>query len=76
VGNCRSGADHCLDVLSCSGAAVVIGDGVEVSEDARTDAVRRPARDQKHGGGPLKTLDVYVPPAYAEGGEELSAGKA
>ena len=34
-GNCHSGADHCLDVLSCSGVAVVIGDGVEVSEGTR-----------------------------------------
>ena len=28
------------------------------------------------GDGPLKTLNVYVPPAYTEDGDELPAGKA
>ena len=27
------------------------------------------------GTGPLKTLNVYVPPAYTEDGQELRAGK-
>jgi oxalate decarboxylase/phosphoglucose isomerase-like protein (cupin superfamily) len=28
------------------------------------------------GSGPLKTLNVYIPPAYTEGGEELPAGRS
>jgi oxalate decarboxylase/phosphoglucose isomerase-like protein (cupin superfamily) len=28
------------------------------------------------GTGPLKTLNVYVPPAYTEQGEELPPGKS
>ena len=50
-------------------------------EDDREGTLVLIRRGDKHeirntGEAPLKTLNVYVPPAYTEEGEELPAGKA
>jgi mannose-6-phosphate isomerase-like protein (cupin superfamily) len=76
-GNWHRGADQWLYVVSGTGVAVVNGDRV----DLRAGTLVLIQRSDEHeirntGGGPLKTLNVYVPPAYTEDGEELSAGKA
>jgi hypothetical protein len=38
---------------------------------SRTDVAKKLDSD-----APLKTLNVYVPPAYTDEGEDLSAGRA
>lgn len=75
--NRHRGADQWLYVVSGTGVAVVNGDRVEL----RAGTLVLIRRGDKHeirntGDGPLQTLNVYVPPAYTEDGEELSAGKA
>ena len=74
--NRHRGADQWLFVES--GAGVVIVDG-------RRRAVRAGSlvlieRGERHeirntGRSPLRTISVYVPPAYTKGGDELPAGR-
>jgi mannose-6-phosphate isomerase-like protein (cupin superfamily) len=63
-------------VASGTGVAVVEGERVELREGTLA-LVRRGERDEVRNTGdtPLKTLNVYVPPAYTAGGDELPAGK-
>jgi mannose-6-phosphate isomerase-like protein (cupin superfamily) len=74
--NRHRGADQWLYVVSGTGVAVVNGERVELRE-ATLMLIHRGNRHEirNTGGGPLKTLSVYVPPTYTEEGDELSAGK-
>jgi mannose-6-phosphate isomerase-like protein (cupin superfamily) len=75
--NRHRGADQWLYVVSGTGVAVVNGDRVELREGTLVLIQRGDQHEIRNtGDGPLKTLNVYVPPAYTEDGEELSAGKA
>jgi mannose-6-phosphate isomerase-like protein (cupin superfamily) len=75
--NRHRGADQWLFVLSGRGTAVV---------GRRTHALRKNSlvlieKGTTHeirntGRGPLRTLNVYVPPAYSKRGDELLAGKS
>lgn len=74
--NRHRGADQWLFVISGRGAAIVNG---------RRHALQRGSlvlieRGDRHeirntGSTALKTLNIYVPPAYNSDGDELPAGK-
>jgi mannose-6-phosphate isomerase-like protein (cupin superfamily) len=75
--NRHKGADQWLYVVSGTGVATVDGSRVELREGTLVLI----QRGEKHeinntGNGPLRTLNVYVPPAYTQAGEELPAGKS
>ena len=75
--NRHRGADQWLYIVSGTGVAIVNGERVELREGTLVLI----QRGDKHaisntGDGPLKTLNVYVPPAYTPDGGELPAGKA
>jgi mannose-6-phosphate isomerase-like protein (cupin superfamily) len=74
--NRHRGADQWLYVVSGTGVAVVEGERAEL----RVGTLVLIERGERHeiqntGDTPLKTLNVYVPPAYTDGGDELPAGK-
>ena len=75
--NRHRGADQWLYVVSGTGVAIVEGERVAL----RTGTLVHIERGEAHtirntGRRPLKTLNVYVPPAYTSAGEELPAGRA
>ena len=74
--NRHRGADQWLYVLSGTGVAVVNGERVELREGTLVLIERGDRHEIRNTGDtPLKTLNVYVPPAYTEQGEELPAGR-
>jgi mannose-6-phosphate isomerase-like protein (cupin superfamily) len=76
TGNRHKGADQWLYVLSGTGVAVVNGERVELRERTLVLIQRGDRHEIRNTGDtPLKTLNVYVPPAYTEQGEELPAGR-
>jgi mannose-6-phosphate isomerase-like protein (cupin superfamily) len=73
--NRHRGADQWLYVVAGTGVAVVAGERVELREGALVLISRGEAHEIRNTGeGPLRTLNVYVPPAYTPGGDELPAG--
>ena len=75
--NRHKGADQWLFVESGTGEAVVEGRRVEL----RAGTLLLIQRGERHeirntGAEPLRTLNVYVPPAYTEEGDELPPGRA
>ena len=75
--NRHRGADQWLYVLSGTGVAVVNGERVELREGTLVLIERGDRHEIRNTGDtPLKTLNVYVPPAYTDQGEELPAGRA
>lgn len=75
--NRHRGADQWLFVVSGSGIAIVNGrhyplraGSLVLIERGDTHEIRCTGRTD------LKTVSVYVPPAYTKGGDELPAGKA
>jgi mannose-6-phosphate isomerase-like protein (cupin superfamily) len=74
--NRHRGANQWLYVVSGRGVAVVKAERVELREGTLV-LIRRGDRHEARNTGeaPLKTLNVYVPPAYTEEGEELPAGE-
>lgn len=75
--NRHRGTDQWLFVVSGTGVAVVNGERVELREGTLLLIQRGDHHEIRNTGGtPLKTLNVYVPPAYTEKGEELPRGKA
>ncbi len=74
--NRHKGADQWLYVAGGSGEAVVNGERVELREGTLLLIERGDAHEIRNtGSSPLRTLNVYVPPAYADDGEELPAGR-
>src|SRR5262249_7574859 len=74
--NCHGGADQWLFVVAGTGEAVLNGETVPLKagtllliERGDTHEIRNTA------DGPLRTLNLYVPPAYTEDGEELPRGR-
>jgi mannose-6-phosphate isomerase-like protein (cupin superfamily) len=74
--NRHRGADQWMFVVSGTGEAVVNGKKVPLRprtlvliRRGDTHEIRNPGR------GPLKTLNIYVPPAYTPSGNERLAGK-
>src|ERR1043166_8616590 len=75
--NRHKGADQWLYVVSGTGVAVVGGDRVELREGTLVLIQRGDRHEIRNTGEePLRTLNVYVPPAYTKGGEELATGQA
>ena len=75
--NRHKGADQWLYVVSGTGEAAVNGERVELREGTLVLIERGDTHEVRNTGqGPLRTLNVYVPPAYTDEGEELSAGRA
>ena len=75
--NRHRGADQWLFVVSGSGVAVVGGR----KHRLRTGSLLLIERGSTHeirnsGTTPLRTLNVYVPPAYTPSGDELPRGKS
>jgi mannose-6-phosphate isomerase-like protein (cupin superfamily) len=75
--NCHKGADQWLFVVSGEGQAIVEGERVGLREGTLL-LIRRGERHEIRNIGkePLRTLNVYVPPAYTPEGDELPAGRA
>ena len=75
--NRHQGADQWLYVVRGTGVAVVNGERVALREGTLV-LIRRGDRHEVRntGRGPLRTLNVYVPPAYSAEGEELPSGRA
>jgi mannose-6-phosphate isomerase-like protein (cupin superfamily) len=74
--NRHRGSDQWLYVVSGTGQATVAGKRYRL----RAGTVLLIERGDTHeirntGRQPLKTLNVYVPPAYTKGGDELSRGR-
>lgn len=74
--NRHRGADQWLFVESGSGTATVEGRRVAL----RPGTLLLIERGNRHeirntGRGPLRTLNVYVPPAYTRSGDELPRGR-
>ena len=70
-------ADQWLFVVSGKGVAIVEGRRLALRQGTLV-LIQRGERHEirNSGSGPLKTLNVYVPPACAAAGEELPAGEA
>ena len=74
--NRHRGADQWLFAVSGEGVAVVGGERVELREGTLLLIPRGQTHEIRNTGtGPLRTLNVYVPPAYTPGGDELPAGR-
>ena len=75
--NRHRGADQWLFVVRGSGEAVVNGRRVGLRAGTLLLIQRGDTHEIRNTGrGPLRTLNVYVPPAYTAAGEELPAGRA
>lgn len=75
--NAHRGADQWLYVASGGGVATVAGRRIEL----RTGTLLLIQRGETHeirntGDEPLKTVNLYVPPAYTAEGEELPSGRS
>lgn len=74
--NRHRGADQWLYVVSGTGEAVVNGSRVALREGTLVLIQRGDTHEIRNTGrGPLRTLNVYVPPAYTAEGDELPAGR-
>ena len=76
AGNRHRGADQWLYVVAGTGAAVVNGRRVPLRPGTML-VIERPDRHEvkNTGRGLLRTLNVYVPPAYTRSGDELPRGR-
>ncbi|HYH68090.1 MAG TPA: cupin domain-containing protein [Urbifossiella sp.] len=74
--NRHRGADQWLFVVSGAGVAVVEGERVELREGTLVLVERGERHEVRNTGDtPLRTLNVYVPPAYTDGGDDLPTGQ-
>jgi mannose-6-phosphate isomerase-like protein (cupin superfamily) len=74
--NRHRGADQWLFVVAGSGVAIVAGERIELRRGTLVLIERGQTHEIRNTGyGPLKMLNVYVPPAYTATGEELPAGR-
>ena len=74
--NCHKGAEQWLYVVSGTGVAIVEGERVALREGTLVLIQRgEPHEICNTGDTLLRTLNVYVPPAYTEDGDKLPAGK-
>lgn len=74
--NRHRGADQWLFVVSGEGVAVVGGKRVDLREGTLLLIERGETHEIRNTGSEsLRTLNVYVPPAYSSEGDELAAGR-
>jgi mannose-6-phosphate isomerase-like protein (cupin superfamily) len=75
--NRHRGADQWFYVVAGTGLAIVNEDRIELREGTLLLIQRGDLHEIRNTGDePLKTLNVYVPPAYNPDGEELPRGQA
>jgi mannose-6-phosphate isomerase-like protein (cupin superfamily) len=74
--NRHRGADQWLYVVSGAGEAIVNGESHMLQEGTLLLIEAGDLHEIRNtSDAPLCTLNLYVPPAYTGGGEELPAGK-
>jgi len=74
--NRHRGSDQWLYVVAGTGAAVVNGRRYPLRAGTLVLIERGDRHEIRNTGrGPLRTLNVYVPPAYTKGGEPLPRGR-
>jgi mannose-6-phosphate isomerase-like protein (cupin superfamily) len=74
--NRHGGADQWLFVASGEGVAIIEGKQIELRGGTLVLIGWGEAHEIRNTGRePLRTLNVYVPPAYTRGGEALPAAK-
>ena len=74
--NRHRGADQWLYVVSGTGEAVVNGSKVPLRAGTLVLIQRGDTHEVRNTGrGPLRTLNIYVPPAYTPDGAERPAGR-
>jgi mannose-6-phosphate isomerase-like protein (cupin superfamily) len=74
--NRHRGADQWLFVVSGTGTAIVNGTRVNLRAGTLVIIERGDRHEIRNTGRtPLKTLNVYVPPAYTKDGDELPSGR-
>jgi len=75
-GNRHRGADQWLYVVAGSGTATVNGKRRRLRAGSLVLIERGDEHEIKNTGrAPLRTLNVYVPPAYTKRGDELPRGR-
>jgi mannose-6-phosphate isomerase-like protein (cupin superfamily) len=75
--NRHRGADQWLYVLSGTGSATVNGKRYGLRAGSLLLIERGDTHEIRNSGQtPLRTLNVYVPPAYTSDGDELPRGRA
>jgi mannose-6-phosphate isomerase-like protein (cupin superfamily) len=75
--NRHRGSDQVLYVLAGSGDAIVNGKHYRLGAGTLLLIERGDIHEIRNTGrGPLRTLNVYVPPAYTSGGDPLPRGRA
>jgi mannose-6-phosphate isomerase-like protein (cupin superfamily) len=75
--NRHRGADQWLYVVAGSGHAIVNGERIALRKGTLVLIQRGDTHEIRNTGSvPLRTLNIYVPPAYTKQGEELPRGKA
>ena len=74
--NRHRGADQWLYVVAGTGAARMKGRRITLRPGTLLLIERGDRHEIKNTGrGPLRTLNVYVPPAYTKAGDELPRGR-
>jgi mannose-6-phosphate isomerase-like protein (cupin superfamily) len=75
--NRHRGADQWLFVETGTGVAIVNGTRVRLGPGSLVLIERGDRHEIRNTGStPLKTLNIYVPPAYTGDGDELPRGRA
>jgi mannose-6-phosphate isomerase-like protein (cupin superfamily) len=75
-GNCHRGSDQWLYVVSGSGQAIINGRRRALQSGTLLLIQRGEYHEIRNTGKhPLRTLNVYVPPAYDTDGDPLPRGK-
>jgi mannose-6-phosphate isomerase-like protein (cupin superfamily) len=75
--NRHRGADQWLFIESGRGVAIVNGRPTKIKGGSLVLIERGDRHEIRNTGrSPLHTLNIYVPPAYTEDGDELPRGKA
>jgi mannose-6-phosphate isomerase-like protein (cupin superfamily) len=74
--NRHRGADQWLFIVAGTSEAVVDGEAVALKPRTLLLIERGDTHEIRNmGDGPLRTLNVYVPPAYTGDGEEMPRGR-
>lgn len=74
--NRHRGADQWMYVVAGTGAAIVDGKRVPLKAGTLVLIERGETHEIRNTGrGMLRTLNLYVPPAYTAGGNELPRGR-
>ena len=75
--NRHKGADQWLFVIDGNGAAIVNGHKLDLTEGSLVLIEAGDTHEIRNTGRSLlKTVNIYLPPAYDGEGEELSPGKS